>query len=203
MSLVLDLSGLERTIGWEQQFDLLGDPPAPASSDGVTFGRLRVRGKALWTGDTVLVEAEVSGPVEMQCSRCLASYQTRLSGSFQRGFQPAEGPREAQRRERRRGRPSRDVARHHRTAADPASTPEDGPEPPVSFAGDEVDLSLPAWETLMLELPMQPVCKPACRGLCPVCGVDRNQHDCGCRVDEVDPRLQALKGLLEAKERSD
>lgn len=203
MSLVLDLSGLERTIGWEQEFDLLGDPPGAASIDGVALGPLRVRGKALWTGDTVLVEAEVSGLVEMQCSRCLASYRTRLSGSFRREFQPAEGPREAQRRERRRGRPQRDIVTHRQTAPDPVSALEDEPEPPVSFAGDEVDLSLPAWETLMLELPMQPVCKPACRGLCPVCGVDRNQHDCGCRVEEVDPRLQALKGLLEAKERSD
>lgn len=50
-------------------------------------------------------------------------------------------------------------------------------------------------EQLQLELPMKPLCRPECRGLCSRCGVDRNQTPCDCR-DEGDERLAKLKSLL-------
>ena len=50
-------------------------------------------------------------------------------------------------------------------------------------------------EQLLLELPMKPLCRPDCRGLCPRCGADRNQAPCDCR-EEGDERLAKLKSLL-------
>lgn len=50
-------------------------------------------------------------------------------------------------------------------------------------------------EQLQLELPMKPLCRPDCKGLCPRCGVDRNNVPCDCR-DEGDERLAKLKSLL-------
>lgn len=50
-------------------------------------------------------------------------------------------------------------------------------------------------EQLLLELPMKPLCRPDCRGLCPRCGADRNSAPCGCR-EEGDERLAKLKSLL-------
>ena len=44
--------------------------------------------------------------------------------------------------------------------------------------------------------PMQALCKPDCRGLCPVCGADLNDGDCGCDRSTVDPRLAALKQFI-------
>ena len=50
-------------------------------------------------------------------------------------------------------------------------------------------------ELLQLELPMKPLCRPDCRGLCPRCGADRNTAPCTCR-EEGDERLAKLKSLL-------
>lgn len=50
-------------------------------------------------------------------------------------------------------------------------------------------------EQLLLELPMKPLCRPDCLGLCPRCGADRNSGPCGCR-EEADNRLAKLKSLL-------
>jgi len=50
-------------------------------------------------------------------------------------------------------------------------------------------------EQLQLDVPMKPVCRPDCKGLCPVCGTDRNAGDCGCDTRTVDPRWAALEKL--------
>jgi uncharacterized protein len=50
-------------------------------------------------------------------------------------------------------------------------------------------------EQLQLDLPMKPLCRPDCKGLCPRCGADRNNAPCECR-EEGDERLAKLKSLL-------
>ena len=50
-------------------------------------------------------------------------------------------------------------------------------------------------EQLLLELPMKPLCRPDCLGLCPRCGADRNSAPCGCQ-EAGDERLAKLKSLL-------
>jgi uncharacterized protein len=64
-----------------------------------------------------------------------------------------------------------------------------------AFEGDLLDLAPLVREALMLDLPVAPVCRPACLGLCPVCGVDRNETACSCAVVPTDPRWSALDGL--------
>jgi uncharacterized protein len=49
-----------------------------------------------------------------------------------------------------------------------------------------------AREQLYLSLPLKPICNPACQGLCPSCGVNRNQTRCSCTTEDVDPRLAPL-----------
>jgi len=50
-------------------------------------------------------------------------------------------------------------------------------------------------EQLQLNVPMKPLCKPDCKGLCPVCGGDRNRADCDCEEASPDPRWAALAAL--------
>jgi len=40
------------------------------------------------------------------------------------------------------------------------------------------------------------LCRPDCKGICPVCGADLNREACHCHLDRVDPRVAALAGLL-------
>ncbi len=50
-------------------------------------------------------------------------------------------------------------------------------------------------EVVLLALPMQLVCDEACKGICPVCGQNRNQGDCDCHIEAVDDRWSKLKQL--------
>ena len=50
-------------------------------------------------------------------------------------------------------------------------------------------------EVVLLALPMQLVCSEACKGICPVCGQNRNQRDCGCQAEAADDRWSKLRTL--------
>jgi len=52
-------------------------------------------------------------------------------------------------------------------------------------------------EYLLLEVPLQPVCRPDCLGLCPECGNNLNESRCSHPTDPIDPRLAALRSLLD------
>lgn len=56
-------------------------------------------------------------------------------------------------------------------------------------------------EAILVYSPMQPLCSPDCRGLCPVCGVDRNDGECGCKKEEGHPAWEALRNLKDSKKR--
>jgi uncharacterized protein len=85
-----------------------------------------------------------------------------------------------------------EVAVHERYAEDPLSSMSDDDLYPMD--DDTLDLAPLVRDALVLELPMAPLCRPDCAGLCPVCGVDRNAGDCGCVVPR-DPRWANLDVL--------
>lgn len=59
----------------------------------------------------------------------------------------------------------------------------------------EVDVGEAVREELALAVPLYRVCRPDCKGLCPRCGVDRNEASCECGEEEIDPRWQALRSV--------
>jgi uncharacterized protein len=63
------------------------------------------------------------------------------------------------------------------------------------YVGDLVDLGPMVRESLMLDLPLAPLCRDDCPGLCPVCGADLRAGDCGCDRVPLDPRWGALADL--------
>jgi uncharacterized protein len=75
------------------------------------------------------------------------------------------------------------------------------------IVNDEVDLEPLVRDAVLLELPPAPLCDPDCRGLCPVCGVNRNEEVCQCEAQR-DPRWSALdvlrapEGVAEAETES-
>jgi uncharacterized protein len=67
----------------------------------------------------------------------------------------------------------------------------------ILISENKLDLAQITEEQLFLELPYRHLCSEDCRGLCPKCGHDLNENDCGCYTAEIDPRLEVLQTLLE------
>ena len=61
--------------------------------------------------------------------------------------------------------------------------------------GDQLDLRPMVREVVLLDAPLTPVCRDDCAGLCPTCGVDRNEVTCDCTHIRTDPRWDALSDL--------
>ena len=59
-----------------------------------------------------------------------------------------------------------------------------------------IDLQELIREYALLEFPIKPVCKPGCKGLCPVCGENRNERDCGHHPEQSESPFAVLKKLL-------
>jgi uncharacterized protein len=112
--------------------------------------------------------------VEMPCSRCLEPFTTPVDAAFDLMFLPHADAPESDKIERKIH--DDDVG--------------------VSFyTDDKIDLVEVMREQVYLVLPMKPLCRPDCQGLCPLCGINRNLGTCACKADWVDPRLEVLKDL--------
>lgn len=79
-------------------------------------------------------------------------------------------------------------------------------DPTQLAAGDEIelgyelrdgkiDLDVLLRDALVTGMPLQPLCRADCQGLCATCGIDRNEATCACAADESDARWAALAGL--------
>jgi uncharacterized protein len=124
-------------------------------------------------GDRVRLVGEVSGVIELACSRCLEPFRLPVHAGFDLRYVPrasnaGEGEREIQ--------------------EDDLST--------AYYDEDTIDLEQLVREQFYLAIPMKPLCVEACKGLCPQCGKNLNQGPCDCKTEWEDRRLAALKGLL-------
>jgi uncharacterized protein len=120
-------------------------------------------------GDTVFVRGELSARVPLTCGRCLEPYTVTVHPAVDARFVPSPGTRGE---ERELG------------AADlETDVYQDG----------TLDLTALLETETTLALPMKPLCRDTCRGLCPVCGVNRNTTACACETRVPDPRWAALK----------
>ncbi|MEX0785032.1 MAG: DUF177 domain-containing protein [Dehalococcoidia bacterium] len=139
----------------------------------------RVHGAAtlLRTKAGVLVTAGLQGTSHDQCSRCLKAVDV----------------------------PMRLAIREEFAASVDANTGMalPAPEDPDMFridASHMLDLEEAIRQTWTAVLPMKPLCRPDCAGLCPRCGRDLNLGACGCRP-EADERWSALRALAHELER--
>jgi len=51
-------------------------------------------------------------------------------------------------------------------------------------------------EEMLVAIPLKPLCRQDCKGLCPLCGENRNTVQCNHIQESIDPRLESLKALL-------
>lgn len=60
----------------------------------------------------------------------------------------------------------------------------------------QIDIAPLVRDYALTEVPISPICKPDCKGLCPSCGQDLNKKDCGHHDNADDSPFSALKNLL-------
>lgn len=124
------------------------------------------------TDRSILVKGTLNTGVELTCSRCLGQFKCPLVMNLEEEYYPTT-----------------DVV----TGA-PVSVPDE----PVSFTIDEhhvLDLTEAVRQYALLAIPMKPLCKEDCAGLCPFCGHNLNRGPCGCPSRGTDPRWAELSKL--------
>ncbi|MCK5427573.1 MAG: DUF177 domain-containing protein, partial [Thermodesulfovibrionia bacterium] len=66
------------------------------------------------------------------------------------------------------------------------------------YEDDEIDMKGLLREQILLAVPMKPLCKTECSGICPQCGKNLNTASCKCITKKIDPRLAKLETLKES-----
>lgn len=63
-----------------------------------------------------------------------------------------------------------------------------------------IDIQEVVYQDMILSLPAKFLCSEHCKGICSICGTNLNQATCDCHKDKIDPRLMALRELLDNDE---
>ena len=137
------------------------------------LGWLQMSVAARSEGERIVVSGNLAGSAEVDCTRCLKPTVQRVAIDFTDVF----------------------------TAPD-SEEPAEHEVPIEELDGDQladgrIDLKTVAREQILLNVPEQALCSEDCKGLCPICGADRNTEACTCEIDIIDPRWAALKDLKE------
>lgn len=130
------------------------------------------------TNDGILVRANLFTTVELTCSRCLTQFATPVRFQIDEEFHPTI-----------------DILTGARLPQ-----PEEADTATQIDVHHLLDLNELVRQDLMLALPLVPLCRNDCQGLCPSCGKNWNDGDCDCQEDELDPRFAVLKQLLDNNE---
>lgn len=139
-----------------------------AEGQAKPVGDIEVAIKAVSGTDEVEVDCSIAVGWIGECRRCLASVTGHDRIQVIEHFRPAGTARSAG------GREDAEV---------------------IPVEGDQIDLVPTIRETVMIELPVAPLCSADCAGICPVCGADRNIVGCECAIEVRDDRWAALDEL--------
>jgi uncharacterized protein len=131
-----------------------------------------VAGRIRRVGARVTVEGQIAAGTRVECDRCLAPIAAPVNTEFRVEF----------------------VTPDVYQAEQAAELAEEDLALSV-FDGEAIDVDEIVREQLLLAVPSYALCREDCKGLCPVCGVDRNRIDCNCQLAETDPRWSGLENL--------
>ena len=123
----------------------------------------------------------VKTALELACSRCLEPFVMPVDREFDLRYLPA-------------------AAAEPRPDEDDEIEVEDDDVAVTFYRDEQIDLNELLREQFYLALPMKPLCRDECRGLCAQCGTNLNTGTCDCAPVWEDPRLAPLKGLGRIRE---
>jgi len=124
------------------------------------------------TGGEVRVQGRYTVELTAPCDRCLVSARHPLDAGFDLFYQPVST-----------------IARDEEIEID------EGEAEIGFYENGGLELEDILREQILLALPMQRVCSEDCKGICPVCGKNRNQSACDCTTSSGDDRWSALRKL--------
>ncbi|GIX46405.1 MAG: hypothetical protein KatS3mg131_0616 [Candidatus Tectimicrobiota bacterium] len=143
-------------------------PPLP---DVTVRTPIRIRGLLSRVTDQVYFDGRIEGVLQVPCSRCLEEVTTGFCVETRAVYLP----------------PGSELA---------SEVEAEGEELDLyQHSGNTVDLHELVYDQVVLAVPVQPLCRDTCAGLCQVCGGNRNITPCTCQEAEGDPRLAVLKRL--------
>jgi uncharacterized protein len=164
----------------------------PVAAFDVPAEDFDVAGAARFEGDVERGSAEtyhlrghLRAPLVLVCARCAEPFDFAVDASVDLQFVPAVVERAGAR-----------ASASNDDEDDGREIKEDDPSV-VLYDEPRIDLALVAREQCYLAVPMKPLCRPDCQGLCPLCGTNRNAAPCTCESRWEDPRLAGLKTLLQ------
>jgi uncharacterized protein len=133
-------------------------------------------------GLRLLIQGEIQGELELTCGRCLEPYGHELQEPFQLLLEPAPAG----------------------AGLAEGSIELDSDDPELGrYAGDALEFGSVVLELLTAAWPVQPRCDDECRGLCPVCGSNRNLEVCSCEPDaRARPFARLAQLLKDVRQRS-
>jgi uncharacterized protein len=120
----------------------------------------------------VRIDGRYSVEMAAECDRCLGRARFPLEAGFDLFYRPASI-----------------LAREEEVEID------DGEAEIGFYEGGGIEMEDVLREQVLLALPMQRVCSPDCKGICPVCGRNRNEAACDCHADGGGGRWRALRNL--------
>ena len=123
------------------------------------------------TEDGVVAEGKLDAITDLACSRCLDEYLQPIKVQFTEIF-------------------SAHIADKSDFEQGEQPLPADG----------SIDLGPILRDYAVLDIPIRQVCREECKGLCPTCGLNLNEEDCGHRQESIDPRMEGLRELLDKEE---
>ncbi|NPV92155.1 MAG: DUF177 domain-containing protein [Firmicutes bacterium] len=172
----LDLASLRRQGGKQQYRFEEALPALKTEYEDVGFVEpLTVEVEAVNTGNVILVDLAASSTVRLECSCCLAPIEYPLHLKLNLAFVHQD-----------------DLAE----LGIENDLEADDEEYYQVYKDQPFDIGELVAEHLLVSLPMKPVCREDCKGLCSMCGKDLNLGACGCEETTIDPRMEVLRGLL-------
>jgi len=131
---------------------------------------LQLNATAELLAEEIRIRGHLATRLETSCDRCLGAVEIPLSCDFDLYY-----------------RPMQTIAKEEEIEI-PADEMEIG-----FYSGDGIELADVATEQVILSVPMKVICGPECRGLCPVCRVNRNLTFCDCAPPQYDSPFASLK----------
>jgi len=125
------------------------------------------------TGGEVRVQGKVRTVLAAECDRCLAPTTYPVDASFDLFYKPAA----------------------ELTAAEDDLALDEGEAEIAFYEMPGLELEDILREQVLLQIPMQKLCSESCKGICAVCGANRNEVECGCEVHPGDDRWAGLSHI--------